>query len=845
MIHEGLADSDAELLYRHMEHCEVCQADAESIAATRDEWANVIEALSGRDELPEFNQIPLSSESVMSPIHWSESMAKQLLAPARHPENLGRLGRYEIERLVGVGGMGIVFKAFDSELNRPVAIKVLAPYLAGNGTARKRFAREARAAAAVVHQHVVPIHNVETDREAPFLVMHYVAGEALQSRINRQGNLGIVEILRIGIQVASGLAAAHQQGLVHRDIKPSNILLEEANVERALITDFGLARAADDVEVTRTGASIGTPLYMSPEQARGDAVDQKSDLFSLGSVLYTMCTGRPAFRAETTFGVIRRIIEDEPRSIREINPETPEWMTTMIAKLMAKERENRFESAEVVQSILEQCLNHVQNPDSNPLPEKLARLGEAKWMFSRKAILLGTAAALSFVLASIVIASQFNERFAAVGPEGQLQDAAAKQEEEKRSSDQGKKGDKNQTSEKNDVDKRQSQVKSKVSREEISAYAKQIQSAQKALHRGGGQELRDLLRSTEPKLRGWEFEFLQNQAMNIGKEGSTRKRSMAKGPAVNGLAFTNDGRRLIVADSSKQVKVWDIATNKVTELEGHAAAVLCVAVSPNGKLAATGSWDGYVCLWEIETGKLKAKYKGHNPEERRPGDHETGKVRSLCFSPDNARIVSTAFPNSPFAKRASDIKVWSVDTLQTIHDFVGQHEFGRRNSVVSVTYSPDGSLIASGGYDRILRVWSAKTGREISHFEGHTNNVLGIAFRPGHEQIASASTDRSLAVWNLETGKEMFRMKGHRLPVFSVVYSPDGKRIFSAGYDNSVTVWDAETGIELITFDDLPGPIRTVAISSNGKHLAAGGGSPGRNAEATVWSTSDFKVENK
>ncbi len=299
-------------------------------------------------------------------------MAKQMLSPPSHPEMMGRLGRYEIERMIGAGGMGVVFKAFDSELNRPVAIKVLAPFLSGSGSARKRFAREARAAAAIVHEHVVPIYNVETERDAPYLVMQYVAGESLQSRIDRSGPLQICEILRIGIQIASGLFAAHQQGLVHRDIKPANILLEQG-IERALITDFGLARAADDAALTCSGIHPGTPQYMSPEQAAGEPVDTRSDLFSLGSVLYTMCTGRPPFRAETSLGVMRRIADDQPRRIREINPNMPDWLCNVIGKLMSKKASDRYDSASSVAILLEKCLAHVQQPDFIRLPAELVQ----------------------------------------------------------------------------------------------------------------------------------------------------------------------------------------------------------------------------------------------------------------------------------------------------------------------------------------------------------------------------------------------------------------------------------------------------------------------------------------
>ncbi|MEZ6113066.1 MAG: serine/threonine-protein kinase [Pirellulaceae bacterium] len=170
------------------------------------------------------------------------------------------------------------------------------------------FSREAQAAAAVVHPHVVAIHAVSAEARPPFLVMPYLRGMSLQRRIDEHGPLSVAEVLRIGAQTASGLAAAHAQGLVHRDIKPANILLEEG-VERVAITDFGLARAIDDATTTRSGVIAGTPQYMSPEQARGEAIDHRSDLFSLGSVMYAMCTGRSPFRAETTFGILRRITD--------------------------------------------------------------------------------------------------------------------------------------------------------------------------------------------------------------------------------------------------------------------------------------------------------------------------------------------------------------------------------------------------------------------------------------------------------------------------------------------------------------------------------------------------------
>ncbi len=288
------------------------------------------------------------------------------LEPGGGPDSRGRLGNYEILEVVGQGGMGIVLRATDLKLNRVVAIKVLAPELASIPQARKRFLREAQAAAAISHDHVVTIHAVDEgsplQRRPPFLVMEYVVGQSLQEKIDQAGALKLKETLRIGMQIAWGLAAAHRQGLVHRDIKPANILLENG-VQRVKITDFGLARASDDLSITQTGQIAGTPQYMSPEQAQGKAVDQRSDLFSLGSVLYTMCTGRPAFRGDSALAVLRRVCDDTPRPIAELNPETPDWLIDIINRLLAKEPENRPGSAAEIAGELEQWLAYCQQPE--------------------------------------------------------------------------------------------------------------------------------------------------------------------------------------------------------------------------------------------------------------------------------------------------------------------------------------------------------------------------------------------------------------------------------------------------------------------------------------------------
>jgi serine/threonine protein kinase len=372
VLRSELPQEEQERLSAHLAECKLCQKKLSDLAASEDEWSAASDAMKEYSLSNEDGMWRGSEVKALGPQRWTESLAKQLLSPPRHPEMLGRLGRYEIERLIGAGGMGLVFKAFDHELNRPLAIKMLSPHLGDSGAARQRFAREARAAAAVVHPHVVPIHNVDSDGELPYLVMQYVSGESLQDRIDREGPLELEQILRIGMQVADGLEAAHQQGLVHRDIKPSNILLED-RVERALITDFGLARAGDDASLTRTGFHPGTPHYMSPEQASGKTVDARSDLFSLGSMFYAMSTGRPPFRDESSLSVMRLIAESAPPPMTQSNSRLPEWWVVFVERLMAKSPSERFASASEVKAVLKECLRHFESPASVTVPKVLQR----------------------------------------------------------------------------------------------------------------------------------------------------------------------------------------------------------------------------------------------------------------------------------------------------------------------------------------------------------------------------------------------------------------------------------------------------------------------------------------
>ncbi len=294
-----------------------------------------------------------------------ESEGLQFLGPSTRPGSLGRIGHYEVLEVLGKGGFGIVFRAFDDKLQRVVAVKMLSAQIASTSPARKRFLREARSSAKVRHENVVQIYAVE-EQPLPYLVMEYIPGETLQQRLDRTGPLETVEALQIGRQIAEALAAAHAQGLIHRDVKPANILIEGSPNLHVKITDFGLARAVDDASVTQSGTIAGTPMFMAPEQAHGHALDHRADLFSLGSVLYTMCSGRPPFRANGTVAVLKRVVDDTPRPIREIIPEVPQWLCDIISRLHAKNPDDRISSAREVADLLSHGLAATQGPAEVP-----------------------------------------------------------------------------------------------------------------------------------------------------------------------------------------------------------------------------------------------------------------------------------------------------------------------------------------------------------------------------------------------------------------------------------------------------------------------------------------------
>ncbi|MBI3465877.1 MAG: serine/threonine protein kinase, partial [Planctomycetes bacterium] len=662
--------------------------------------------------------------------------------------------------------------ADDTSLNRVVAIKVLAPELSGNPTACKRFLREARAAAAIVHQHVVTIHAVDEDR-LPYLVMEYVDGQSLQEKIDREGHLELKEVLRIGQQMASGLAAAHAHGLIHRDVKPANILLENG-VERVRITDFGLARAVDDAGISRAGEVAGTPQYMSPEQAQDLAMDARSDLFSLGSVLYAMCTGRPPFRAESTIAAIRRVCDDTPRPIREINPEVPNWLVELIDRLLRKNRDERIQTAAEVADLLGWHLAHVQDPDSKLQPPSLIRpwfrryKSRQRWLMSVVALLL---VGIGIGLTELTGVTNLVDTGERPGKDtGQSKERPTDQSVPQVSTLPTDKG--------------------RADRGSASA----TDSAQNS----PSPEMTETRRFIGHEAVVWSVAFSPDGSRALSGSGGR----VIDGQPTLGSDFT--------------VRLWDVASGQqLRSFQGHQHQVQSVAFTPDGRHAVGAGKIWAWRRWDVETGQELAGVPG---DRGKPFFH-------LALSADAGRLLS-------WGGKDKVLRLWDVTAGTELWNVEGFSEL-----VSAAAFASDGRQVATGGggrYEQIeqrltpgpdysIRLWNAISGKEEFRLRGHNGFIRGLAFLPDGRRLLSGGADDVLRLWDLQTRAELSVYQGHTRGVNAIALSADGRWALSGSADTTVRLWDVETGAELCRFVGHTGEVRTVAISPDCRYALSGG----------------------
>lgn len=705
---------DAQQMERHLEQCASCRERLESLAADEQWWSGLPRFLSPQSRLD-----VLDGEAAFDSY---EQLINKYLLPAEVEGTLGRFGEFDIEEVVGAGAMGVVLKARDGSLDRRVAIKVLSPHYADSESARRRFERESRSVAAVVHPHVVPIHAVDAAHELPYLVMAYVSGESLHERLRRNGPLDSKDVLRIGMQTAQGLAAAHSQGIVHRDVKPANILLEDG-LERVVLSDFGLARAIDDATMTRSGMLAGTPEYMSPEQAKGELVDHRSDLFSLGCVMYAMCTGQSPFRAESTMAVLKRICEAEPAGIRNINDAVPDWLQDVIEKLLEKNPDDRYQSASIVARLLEQCLGHAQQPSAIPLPREishdLARERKRKRyaVHSRRHWLWATLG-VAIVIGSAVLTKSFlDNRSKTISPPVTKLDGHTAPVYTLAFSPNG------------DV--------LGTAGNESSIILWDVNAGKEAVRLDG------LSKATRSLAFNMDGTLLASAGANsIGHDdtislwdtstGTERFTLRGHVGSVSGVSFSPDGVTLASCGDDRTIKLWDVVAGKErATLEGHNGAVWIVSFSPDGGTLASGSDDMRTFLWDVATGERIGGLKGNR-----------GAVRSLVFNSTGSMLATGSFDAA--------IRLWDVaeakktSGLRPVLTLKGHSE-----PVVSLSFSPDDKVLASASWDSTIKLWDVVSGTEIATIDAHEGFVWSVAFHPDGIKIASAGEDATIRIWQL------------------------------------------------------------------------------------------------
>lgn len=725
------SDQEAELI-AHLDSCADCQQTIEGLACSDDTLWRLA------------RELVTSTASFTSSLHEIPAgpISLSFLDPSPNAGLLGRLCHYDVLEVVGRGGMGIVLKAHDSKLQRTVAIKVLAPYLAGSDRSRQRFLREARAAAAIRHENVVDIHAVDEFNGLPYLVMEYISGPTLQQLLDQSEPLDLQTLLRISMQIARGLAAAHAQGLIHRDIKPSNILLEN-RTEQVKITDFGLARGVDDALVTQPGVVAGTPEYMSPEQALGEPIDHRADLFSLGSVMYAIFSGCSPFAANGSLAVMRRIMDESPRPIQESKPGFPTWLSDIIERLHAKDPADRFQSAGEVADLLQQHLACISGGEvSLAMMPRPGGLQQKSWRDRRALIGTAAVAILLFVcvaLQAIVIRirdKDGNETVHRPPPGSTIA-----------------------------VERNGQRVATFADEEVVSLGG----------HRG----------------KVWNVAFAPGRILTGGEDGWVRvwdlktaqevQRFDGHRHTVYGLAVTPDGKRAIsgsgcqimskIEDVDWSLCLWEIETGKeLQRFAGHGQGITSLVLSPDGRKALIGMFEGTVILWDVEKWQEIRRFRA-----------PTG-MWSVAYSPDGMRCVTaSAFEN------VTSVILWNLEIGQELKRYVGH-----KSGIWHVTFMPGGKSILTGGQDETIRYFETDTAKQV-HMYRHQSQVARIAVTAdGRFALAGTWGDearKNLRLWRLDTEQEMHVFRGLDVAIHSVALSPDNRWAVAGGTDGSVKLW--------------------------------------------------------
>lgn len=710
---------------------------------------------------------------------------------------IGWLGNYRLLRELGRGGMGMVFEAEDSLLKRKVALKLIRPTLAGDVQAQQRFLREARAVAALQHDNIVTIYQVGEEQGTSYFAMQMLQGESLLSRLQREPLLPVAEAVRIARETALGLAVAHSQGIIHRDIKPGNLFLEEVG-GRVKIMDFGLAwMDVPEAEATQTGAVLGTPGYMAPEQTEGE-VDHRADLFSLGCVLYRMVTGTTPFKGDTALQRMRSLLQDIPVPARQLNSQVSEPLSRFIERLMARDRKDRPVSAAVVAKVLETTADQLppsasypvaiplqQAPKPVPLPdatETLQRPARGKVLAGwRRSSVLGTAAALLLTVG--VLSAAMLLRSGLGGGSGGSTLAEA----------QG------------DGHDRWKKLKERASRRES------LQPLP------GKPQNRDswILRPTPlAGLKNWTIFSLA--ADNITHSRLTRRDEQLDIQTITAVRYLWDFKAGPIAVRSYGANYRDLTPGGTTALVGILALQLwdegkprqrtTLCQEPNGLLSGSISPDGSlvavilsnrVQFYDVEKGRLVQELETHNGYYTYPLAWHPEK-QLLAYIPRPADRIVLASP-------ASETPVGSLAVASAGLD------------PKYLSWHPDGKFVTVVASGKVVLINQESGTNEV--LEGTESlSSATLSWSLDGRRLAYANDRNDLVMYDLSERKIAYRLHAHPT-IAATVFLADGLTLASSGSDRLVRFWSIANGEPRGTLALVNN--RLIGFSADGHHTAS------------------------
>jgi WD40 repeat protein len=695
-------------------------------------------------------------------------------------------GDYELRKELGRGGMGVVYQARQVSLNRPVALKMIKAGVLADDAELRRFQNEAEAVALLDHPGIVPVYEVGEHEGQRYLSMKLVDGGNLAEQLVsfKDNPRAAVALL---IETAKAVHHAHMRGILHRDLKPANILIDAQGHPH--ITDFGLAKLMEsDVELTASGAIMGTPAYMSPEQAAGrrGALGLATDVYGLGAIFYALLTARAPFGGDSVIDTLDAVRTRPPESPRKHSAKVPRDLELICLKCLEKNPADRYPTAGALADDLRRWA--ADEPVSVRAAGAVERV--AKWA-RRKPTL---AAAYSLGLLALLLgglggAAVWQWRAAARARDGERHARAKTQT----ALDSAK------VSEAAAVKARDGEANARATLARVE-YGRTMEVALQEWRDNNPAATRALLASTQAELRGWEWRYLQRLCHSelLELKGHTAP--------VFSASFSPDGSRIVTVGGDATAKVWDARTSaELLTLKGHTGLVRSASFSPDGSRIVTASTDQTAGVWDAQTGAEILTLEGHN-----------GQVASALFSPDGSRIV-TASPDST-------AKVWDARTgaeLLTLKGHMGSY-------LVAASFSPDGSRVVTA--DNVdnkgwTRVWDARNGTEILTLEGHSTPLSSVSFNPDGSRIVTTSlaADGSAKVWDARTGAELFTLKGHNNGFGSASFSPDGSRLLTGGGDGEIKVWDARTGAAVCTLKGSADNTGTasIAFSPDGSRIVA------------------------